>query len=55
VQEKLLLEPMFEVPHSDIMAVELTKDVVQGKTEPIYTRSVRITSQPSVRLDPMSQ
>lgn len=39
-QEKLLLEPMFEVPHSDIMAVELDKDVVQGKSQPRYVRSV---------------
>lgn len=40
IQEKLLLEPMFEVPHSDIMAVELDKDVVQGKSQPRYIRSV---------------
>ncbi|CAL8261398.1 unnamed protein product [Merluccius merluccius] len=39
IMEKLLLEPMFEVPHSDIMAVELNKDVVQGKTEPRYSRA----------------
>lgn len=39
IMEKLLLEPMFEVPHSDIMAVELDKDVVQGKSEPRYVRA----------------
>ncbi|XP_061678957.1 ATP-dependent Clp protease ATP-binding subunit clpX-like, mitochondrial isoform X2 [Syngnathoides biaculeatus] len=39
IMEKLLLEPMFEVPHSDIMAVELNKDVVQGKTQPRYVRA----------------
>ncbi|KAI3370675.1 hypothetical protein L3Q82_007237 [Scortum barcoo] len=39
IMEKLLLEPMFEVPHSDIMAVELDKDVVQGKTQPRYIRA----------------
>lgn len=39
-QEKLLLEPMFEVPHSDIMAVELDKDVVLGKSQPRYIRLV---------------
>lgn len=38
LQEKLLLEPMFEVPQSDIIAVELTKEVVQGKCEPRYIR-----------------
>lgn len=37
-QEKLLLEPMFEVPHSDIMAVELDRDVVLGKSQPRYIR-----------------
>ncbi|XP_051917127.1 ATP-dependent Clp protease ATP-binding subunit clpX-like, mitochondrial isoform X2 [Hippocampus zosterae] len=39
IMEKLLLEPMFEVPHSDIMAVELNKEVVQGKTQPRYIRT----------------
>ncbi|KAM4619260.1 ATP-dependent clpX-like chaperone, mitochondrial isoform 2-T3 [Polymixia lowei] len=39
IMEKLLLEPMFEVPHSDIMAVELNKDIVQGKSEPRYIRA----------------
>lgn len=37
-QEKLLLEPMFEVPHSDIVAVEVDKDAVQGKSQPRYVR-----------------
>lgn len=37
-QEKLLLEPMFEVPQSDIVSVELNKDVILGKTEPHYVR-----------------
>ncbi|XP_038155082.1 ATP-dependent Clp protease ATP-binding subunit clpX-like, mitochondrial isoform X2 [Cyprinodon tularosa] len=39
IMEKLLLEPMFEVPHSDIAAVELDKDVVQGKSQPRYIRA----------------
>lgn len=39
-QEKLLLEPMFEVPHSDIVAVEVDKDAVQGKSQPRYVRLV---------------
>ncbi|XP_012697610.1 ATP-dependent Clp protease ATP-binding subunit clpX-like, mitochondrial isoform X1 [Clupea harengus] len=39
IMEKLLLEPMFEVPHSDIVAVELNKEVVQGKMEPLYIRA----------------
>ncbi|KAM9376470.1 ATP-dependent clpX-like chaperone, mitochondrial isoform 2-T2 [Pholidichthys leucotaenia] len=39
IMEKLLLEPMFEVPHSDIIAVELDKNVVLGKSEPRYIRA----------------
>ncbi|XP_036004518.1 ATP-dependent Clp protease ATP-binding subunit clpX-like, mitochondrial isoform X2 [Fundulus heteroclitus] len=39
IMEKLLLEPMFEVPHSDIVAVELDKEVVQGKSQPRYVRA----------------
>ncbi|XP_078113292.1 ATP-dependent clpX-like chaperone, mitochondrial isoform X2 [Sander vitreus] len=39
IMEKLLLEPMFEVPHSDIMAVELNKDIVLGKSQPRYIRA----------------
>uniref|UniRef100_A0A3P9KMV5 Caseinolytic mitochondrial matrix peptidase chaperone subunit b n=1 Tax=Oryzias latipes TaxID=8090 RepID=A0A3P9KMV5_ORYLA len=39
IMEKLLLEPMFEVPQSDVIAVELDKDVVQGKSTPRYIRA----------------
>ncbi|XP_059808804.1 caseinolytic mitochondrial matrix peptidase chaperone subunit Xa isoform X2 [Hypanus sabinus] len=39
IMEKLLLEPMFEVPNSDIVAVELNKDVVDGKKPPGYMRA----------------
>ncbi|XP_068459832.1 ATP-dependent Clp protease ATP-binding subunit clpX-like, mitochondrial isoform X2 [Clinocottus analis] len=39
IMEKLLLEPMFEVPQSDIMAVELNQEIVQGKSLPRYIRS----------------
>ncbi|XP_043084043.1 ATP-dependent Clp protease ATP-binding subunit clpX-like, mitochondrial isoform X3 [Puntigrus tetrazona] len=38
-KEKLLLEPMFEVPQSDIIAVELTKEVVRGNCGPRYIRA----------------
>lgn len=42
---------MFEVPNSDIMAVELTKEVVEGKSLPIYIRQVYTScSQTSVLL-----
>ncbi|XP_064878299.1 ATP-dependent Clp protease ATP-binding subunit clpX-like, mitochondrial isoform X2 [Oncorhynchus nerka] len=39
IMEKLLLESMFEVPCSDIVSVELTEDVVLGKSEPHYVRA----------------
>ncbi|XP_076148030.1 caseinolytic mitochondrial matrix peptidase chaperone subunit Xa isoform X1 [Alosa pseudoharengus] len=39
IMEKLLLDPMFEVPQSDIMAVELNKEVVQGKATATYIRN----------------
>ncbi|XP_063045638.1 caseinolytic mitochondrial matrix peptidase chaperone subunit Xa isoform X2 [Engraulis encrasicolus] len=39
IMEKLLLDPMFEVPQSDIMAVELNQEAVQGKTQPRYIRT----------------
>ncbi|KAM9497139.1 ATP-dependent clpX-like chaperone, mitochondrial isoform 1-T4 [Clarias gariepinus] len=39
IMEKLLLEPMFEVPQSDIVSVELDKDVILGKAEPRYIRT----------------
>ncbi|XP_075063749.1 ATP-dependent clpX-like chaperone, mitochondrial isoform X1 [Mixophyes fleayi] len=38
IMEKLLLEPMFEVPNSDIVCVELDQEVVEGKKEPRYIR-----------------
>ncbi|XP_069766727.1 caseinolytic mitochondrial matrix peptidase chaperone subunit Xa isoform X2 [Narcine bancroftii] len=39
IMEKLLLEPMFEVPNSDIVAVEVDKDIVNGKKPPGYIRA----------------
>lgn len=38
-KENILLEPMFEVPGSDIMSVHVTEDVVFGKIAPVYIRS----------------
>uniref|UniRef100_UPI00398E9447 caseinolytic mitochondrial matrix peptidase chaperone subunit Xa isoform X2 n=1 Tax=Pristiophorus japonicus TaxID=55135 RepID=UPI00398E9447 len=40
IMEKLLLEPMFEVPNSDIVAVEVDKDIVDGKKPPGYIRAL---------------
>ncbi|XP_052458670.1 ATP-dependent Clp protease ATP-binding subunit clpX-like, mitochondrial isoform X2 [Carassius gibelio] len=39
IMEKLLLDPMFEVPHSDIVSVEVNKEVVDGKAPPRYIRA----------------
>ncbi|XP_039291626.1 ATP-dependent Clp protease ATP-binding subunit clpX-like, mitochondrial isoform X2 [Nilaparvata lugens] len=38
IMEKLLLEPMFEIPGSDIVSVHITEEVVGGKESPIYIR-----------------
>ncbi|XP_051993381.1 ATP-dependent Clp protease ATP-binding subunit clpX-like, mitochondrial isoform X2 [Xyrauchen texanus] len=40
IMEKLLLDPMFEVPHSDIVAVEVNQEVVKGQATPQYIRAV---------------
>ncbi|XP_043934597.1 ATP-dependent Clp protease ATP-binding subunit clpX-like, mitochondrial isoform X1 [Protopterus annectens] len=39
IMENLLLEPMFEVPHSDIVCVEVDREIVEGKKSPIYIRA----------------
>ncbi|XP_075703234.1 ATP-dependent clpX-like chaperone, mitochondrial [Rhinoderma darwinii] len=39
IMEKLLLEPMFEVPNTDIVCVELDQEVVEGKKVPSYIRT----------------
>lgn len=38
IMETLLLEPMFEVPGSDVKTVHITEDCVRGQTEPVYGR-----------------
>jgi hypothetical protein len=35
-QERLLLEPMFEVPGSNVKAVHIDEDTVRGKQTPRY-------------------
>lgn len=42
-QETLLLEPMFEVPGSQISGVHVTKDYVLGHSGPVYIRSTPVT------------
>jgi ATP-dependent Clp protease ATP-binding subunit ClpX len=39
IMETILLDPMFEIPGSNICSVEITEDVVQGKAAPNYVRS----------------
>ncbi|XP_017039481.1 ATP-dependent Clp protease ATP-binding subunit clpX-like, mitochondrial [Drosophila ficusphila] len=38
IMEKLLLDPMYLVPGSDIRGVHITADNVRGKSKPVYTR-----------------
>ncbi|XP_076443709.1 ATP-dependent clpX-like chaperone, mitochondrial isoform X2 [Babylonia areolata] len=39
ILETLLLDPMFEVPGSDISTVVVSEEVVKGKMAPVYIRS----------------
>jgi len=39
IVENILLEPMFEIPGSDVTSVHITEGVVQGNFNPIYTRT----------------
>lgn len=38
IMESLLLDPMFDVPGSDVMSVHVTDACVQGKEKPHYVR-----------------
>lgn len=38
IMESLLLEPMFEVPGSDVMSVHVTEGCVRGLEKPQYIR-----------------
>ncbi|XP_078052554.1 caseinolytic protease chaperone subunit isoform X2 [Augochlora pura] len=38
IMESLLLEPMFEVPGSDVMSVHVTEGCVQGQEKPQYVK-----------------
>jgi ATP-dependent Clp protease ATP-binding subunit ClpX len=40
ILEGILLEPMFEIPGSDVSAVHINEDVVLGRHAPIYTRTL---------------
>jgi len=40
ILESILLEPMFEIPGSDVTSVHINEDVVLGRHAPIYTRNL---------------
>ncbi|XP_055489336.1 ATP-dependent Clp protease ATP-binding subunit clpX-like, mitochondrial [Leucoraja erinacea] len=39
IMEQILLEPMYEIPNSNIISVHIDKDVVDGKKNPQYIRA----------------
>jgi len=39
IVESILLDPMFEIPGSDVTSVHITEGVVHGHYSPIYTRT----------------
>ena len=45
MQEKLLLDPMFEVPRSDITAVHVDEEAVLGKGPVEYSRKQESSEQ----------
>ncbi|XP_046400664.1 ATP-dependent Clp protease ATP-binding subunit clpX-like, mitochondrial isoform X2 [Ischnura elegans] len=42
IMETLLLEPMFEIPGSDVVSVHINEDSVTGEKAPVYIRGQRI-------------
>ncbi|XP_021955030.1 ATP-dependent Clp protease ATP-binding subunit clpX-like, mitochondrial isoform X2 [Folsomia candida] len=47
ILEGILLEPMFEIPGSDVTAVHINEDVVVGRHAPIYTRNLAMDKEPT--------
>ncbi|XP_012174725.1 ATP-dependent Clp protease ATP-binding subunit clpX-like, mitochondrial isoform X3 [Bombus affinis] len=45
IMESLLLEPMFEVPGSDVMSVHVTEGCVRGQEKPQYIRRGDVTEE----------
>ncbi|CAG2056107.1 unnamed protein product [Timema podura] len=43
IMESLLLDPMFEIPGSDVMSVHITEDVVYNKSGPVYIRGKAVS------------
>lgn len=57
LQETILLDPMFEIPGSNIVEVKITESVVSGKDQPEFVRKSTTTfnsadsSEQSVEMD----
>lgn len=51
-QETLLLDPMFEVPGSDVKTVHITDDCVKGSCAPQYMRRTATSSTGTASNDP---
>lgn len=49
IMETLLLEPMFEIPGSDVISVHITEDVVFGKSDPMYIRGKPVSQDDEER------
>ena len=49
IMETLLLEPMFEIPGSDVISVHITEDVVLGKNDPQYIRGKPVSQDEEER------
>lgn len=45
MQEKILLQPMFDVPESDIADVIITEETVAGQKSPEYIHRPKLTNQ----------
>lgn len=45
IMESLLLEPMFDVPGSDVMTVHITEACVRGEDKPQYIRKTETTEE----------
>lgn len=47
IVETILLDPMFEIPGSDVTSVHITEGVVKGHFNPIYTRTPSTNRAPT--------
>ena len=53
-QERILLEPMFDIPESDIIGVRVDEEAIKTKQNPEYIRS-RPVAAPSTATDDQQQ